>query len=860
MSNINELPVYRQRERIVQELQNHQVIIVESPTGSGKTTGLPVILHEAGYAKNGIIGVTQPRRIAAVSVSEYIAKSFNTTVPGKVGYKMRFEDHTVPETEIKIMTDGILLQELKADEFLSRYSVIMVDEAHERSLNIDFILGLLKEILRHRRDFKVIVSSATINPHVFSDYFGDAPIVHIDSSPYPVELVYSPLPPRAGEEALQEMITRLVVARVRKKDPGDILVFLSGEKPIKDTIEMLESSPVAKTLHILPLYGRLTKEEQERVFDPPPKGKTKVVISTNIAETSVTIDGITTVIDSGLSKVNFYNPRTFTSSLVEGPISRASCDQRTGRAGRTAPGICYRLYEKRDYEHRDRFTLEEIYRTDLSEVVLRMAELGIEDFESFDFISPPGKPGIIGAVDTLMLLDALTRERQLTRVGMMMVDFPLLPRHSRILVEAIYRYPSVMEDVLIATSFLTTHTPFSLPPGEEMEARKAHHRLSDPAGDFIAYISLFRNYTALKGKKKQEDFCKANYLDHRTMNEIVNIKHQLEEIVSGFGVPIGSGGSNRDILCAISAGLIQFVCVRTGRGTTFRSLTADQIQIHPGSSMFRESPNFIVAGEIVRTSRMFARSVSPLNRSWLEEINPLLLGLLSGKKGEKPGAERRDSVREAGRKAGSGGHKTPLGSGTENESTSAPRDTTSQILIGGKSFSMEKFKGKKKIAVLPWDELSELIGKNNELPEYQNNVRAKIVYGGYEIHPGERLSSLMKIVPFIDPPGDLATPPPGGKNYHAPGELEELCSHLEALLKTARTKKSKSKQLGFVALESDGVGVYWYKVIRSFHTAVDVSLSSLETLADELTKDTPKQLVEAVNGAYRRLNRIFEAY
>ncbi len=844
MSKIAELPVYRQKERILKELESKQVIVVESPTGSGKTTGIPIILHEAGYAKKGVIGVTQPRRIAAVSVSEYIAKTFNTTVPGVVGYKMRFEDQTLPETEIKIMTDGILLQELKADEYLSRYSVIMVDEAHERSLNIDFILGLLKEILRHRRDLKVVISSATINPYLFAEYFDDAPIVHIDSSPFPVEVIYSPLPPRSGEGALQEMITRLVLARIRKKNPGDILVFLSGEKPIKDTIEMLESSPVSKQLHILPLFGRLTKEEQERVFDPPPKGKTKVVVSTNIAETSVTIDGITAVIDSGLSKVNFYNPRTYTSSLVEGPISRASCDQRKGRAGRTAPGICYRLYEKRDYEQRDRFTLEEIYRTDLSEVVLRMAELGIEEFESFDFISPPGKPGIIGAVETLILLEALTRDRQLTRTGMMMVDFPLLPRHSRILVEAIYRYPSVLDEVLIATSFLTTHTPFALPPGEEMEARKAHHRLSDPAGDFIAYISLFRTYTALKGRKKQESFCNSNYLDHRTMNEIVNIKNQLEEIVASFGVPIGSGGSTRDILCAISAGLIQFVCVRTGRGTTFRSLTADQIQIHPGSCMFRETPNFIVAGEIVRTSRMFARSVSPLNRSWLEDIHPLLLGLLSGKKGKPEKSGRGRSV--SGRNS----------AGQEKRE----RDTTWEIRIGGRNFQMEKYKGKKKIAVLPWEEVSQLIGKNNELPEYQDNVRAKIVYGGFEIHPGERLSSILKILPFIDPPKDLASPPPGGKNYSAGEEIEELCDKLQTLLKTAKIRKKKSRQLGFVALDTDGVGVYWFKVIRSFHTAVDVSLSSLESLVDELTDDTPKELLEEVNNAYRRLNTIFEAY
>lgn len=835
----SELPVYQQKAKILSELEKHQAIVVESPTGSGKTTQLPLILHEAGYSRRGVIGVTQPRRIAAVSVCDYIAEQLGDTVPGIAGYKMRFEDETRPSTSIKIMTDGILLQELKADRTLSKYSVIMVDEAHERSLNIDFILGLLKEIMKERSDLKVIISSATINPKLFSDYFEDAPIVHIDSGAYPVDIRYSPLSHRPRPEELSEAIAHIVSAHVKKKQKGDVLVFLSGEKQIRDTMEAIQSSSVSKKIHLLPLYGRLTKEEQERVFDPAPRGKTKVVVSTNIAETSVTIDGITCVIDSGLSKTNFYNPRTYTSSLVEGPISKASCDQRKGRAGRTQPGSCYRLYEKRDYEHRDPFTLEEIYRTDLSEVVLRMAELGIEDFESFDFISTPGKAGIIAAVETLQLLDALTPDRQLTRTGMMMTDFPLIPRLSRILVEAIFRYPSVLEDVIIATSFLTTHNPYALPPGEEMEARKAHHKLADPAGDFIAYISLFRRFTAIAGKKKRESFCKDFYLDYRTMTEIVNIKEQLEEIVGSYGVPISTGGSTKDILCAISSGLIQFVCVRSGKGI-YQSLTADRIQIHPGSSLFRESPSFIVAGEIVRTSRMFARSVSPLNRSWLDEISPALNALISSGKGKKAKGKAQPEDRK-------------------KEQKEKKRDTTWTIRIGDRNFTLEPFKGKKKIAVLPWDEISSLVNKSDELPVIHQNVRAKIVYGGFEIHPGERLSSLLKIIPYINPPVDLSHKAPGGKNYRAADELNALCSKLDFILQTAKSKK-KSKQLGFVTLDTDGVGTYWFKVIRSFHTAVDVSLSSLEALADELRDDSPKDLIDKVSKSYRRLTSIFESY
>ena len=349
----HELPVYQQKDRILEALSRHQVIVVESPTGSGKTTQLPIILHEAGYSRGGMIGVTQPRRIAAISVSEFQARQLGTRVPGLVGYKMRFEDRTNAETKIKIMTDGILLQEMKLDPGLSKYSVLMVDEAHERSLNIDFILGLVKRVLEARPEFKVIVSSATINAEVFSEYFGQCPIVKIETPMYPVTVVYDPAQAApedegsrfAAEDALQAKIEEIVGRIVGEGREGDILVFLPGEKAIKDCMKRLAFGPVGDRLHVIPLYARLGKDEQERVFEVPPPGKTKVVISTNIAETSLTIDGITSVIDSGLAKLNYYNPKSFTSSLIETPISKASCNQRKGRAGRTRPGVCYRLYE-----------------------------------------------------------------------------------------------------------------------------------------------------------------------------------------------------------------------------------------------------------------------------------------------------------------------------------------------------------------------------------------------------------------------------------------------------------------------------------------------------------------------------------
>ena len=693
------LPVYEQREKILAALTSHQVIVVESPTGSGKTTQIPLILHEAGYTRKGMVGVTQPRRIAAVSVSQFIARQIKTEIPRIVGYTMRFEDKTDDETVIKIMTDGILLQELKSDRFLSRYSVLMVDEAHERSLNIDFILGMLKGILAARPEFRVIVSSATINVEVFSEYFNSCPVVSIDAPMYPVEVIYAPPEVEGDTESLQARILDIVAGIMKRKQPGDILIFLPGELSIKDCVKMLADNDREEELALLPLYGRLSHEDQSRVFDDFP-GKRKVIVATNIAETSITIDGVVYVIDTGLGKVNFYSPRTFTESLIEVPVSKASCNQRRGRAGRTAPGVCYRLYTRKDLEARPMYTMEEILRTDLSEVVLRMAELGIQDFESFDFLSPPGQDGIRSAVETLRLLDALDDQRLLTETGRMMCTFPILPKHARMIVEAIRAYPSVIAEVIIAATFLSVHSPFLLPAGEELEARRAHHTFHDPLGDFVSYQRIFEAFIRSGNRAR---FCDSHYLDQRTMNEIANIKGQLEEIVSALGVPIGSGGPWDDFLCAVSRGLIQFVCERTGKGI-YRSLTADRIQIHPGSLMFRENPPYIVAGEVVRTSRMYARSVSPLKKSMLARISPLLQSAFA--KGDAPAEDHRE----------------------------APRDFTNQIRIGSQAFPVKTIKGGRKMVILDWQKLRPLLKEisPSSLPAYKN-LRGSILWDGREI-------------------------------------------------------------------------------------------------------------------------------
>ena len=499
------LPVYLHRQEILDGLAQNQVIIVESPTGSGKTTQIPLILHEAGYADALQVGITQPRRIATLSVSEFIKKQVGKD-DDFVGYKMRFEDTTGPNTRIKVMTDGILLMELKADPLLKNYSVILVDEAHERSLNIDFILGLLKSVMRERPEFKVIISSATINTKIFSEFFDNAPIVSIDARIYPVEVIYRPLE-RESLDFQVEAITKIVMTEAKKKS-GDILVFMSGEFDITNTVNALIMADPDKLLEIYPLFGRLSKEEQESVFNDTSPGKTKVVVATNIAETSVTIDGISTVIDCGIAKINFYNQKDFTTSLVPLPTSRSSSEQRKGRAGRTGPGVCYRLYSEDDYKSRLPYGTEEILRTDLSEVVLRMSDLSIYDYEHFPFITRPKHSAISSAEQTLRFIGAIDEYRRLTTIGSLMCRFPLLPRHSRVIVEAMMNHIDVLEEVLVAVSFLSTKTPFLFIPGEEELSRAAHKRFNTTDyGDFVSYLQIFRQYTANTTKEAKQKFC-----------------------------------------------------------------------------------------------------------------------------------------------------------------------------------------------------------------------------------------------------------------------------------------------------------------------------------------------------------------
>ena len=717
IQNYRELPVYRHRGQIIAALQQKQILIVESPTGSGKTTQLPLILHHSGYTEHGVIGITQPRRIATLSVCDFIAQQLGGPADF-VAYKMRFEDATSHETRIKLMTDGTLLQELKHDPLLQRYSLLMVDEAHERSLTIDFILGLLKDLLPKRPEFRLLVSSATIRTEAFSQYFGKAPIISIQAESFPVQVIYRPInlpsnlpsnllpnqeaknqtrhknqeksgktghkipknvapdqksnkEPCKPTNPIEEQAAQIcaLILQLEAEQQGDVLVFLPGEANIKACLAALLPYEKAYGLYVLPLYARLGKEEQQRIFEAAPFSARhqrpchKVILATNIAETSLTIDGVTLVIDTGLAKLSHFDSYSQHAELRECSISRASAEQRKGRAGRTAPGRCYRLYSRATYHAMRPYTQEEIQRTDLSEVILRMAELDILNFEEFDFLTKPSRSEIRNAVHNLVQLGAIhPKSHKLTEIGEQMCYFPLLPRHSRILVEAVRIGPQAIHPACVIVAFLSCNSPFLLPHGQEREAREAQRFFTGHYGDFELYLCIFSHYSAIQGEREQ--FCKRYFLDAHVMYELKRVVDQLKEILQNCppfaGVPIPetfpepslllqgkrhhkhskspihktAESSNlasirEDYMRAALAGLQGGLCTiqegsRSRRKPVYRSLSVRNIIIHPGSSLFGKLPKYVLAAEIVRTSQTYARSASLLEAQWIDNFDPYL--------------------------------------------------------------------------------------------------------------------------------------------------------------------------------------------------------------------------------------------
>ncbi|UER67968.1 ATP-dependent RNA helicase [Borrelia sp. BU AG58] len=825
------LPIYKYKDELILLLRSNSVLIVESPTGSGKTTQIPRIIYEAGFAKVGRIGITQPRRIATVSIAEYIARHIGVELGEEVGYKIRFQDVVSPKTKIKLMTDGVLLQELKKDTLLYEYDVIIIDEAHERSLNIDFILGLIKDILSKRSDFKVIISSATINTQIFSNYFNNAPILNIETITYPVQIIYNP-PLLNTSKGMILKIKEIVGNIIKDRQEGDILIFLSGEKEIKETIKELHDLNLKKDLIILPLYGRMAKEAQEQIFMPTPKNRRKIIVSTNIAETSITIENIKIVIDSGKVKTNKFQMKTHTYSLQEVPISKSSATQRAGRAGRLSKGTCYRLYRRDEYQLRDEYQKEEIYRTDLSEVVLRMADIGIKNFTKFDFISRPSIKSIQTASDILKSLDAINNKNELTEIGKYMIIFPLVPIHSRALVEAMINYQQAIYPTTIGLAFLSTSGIFLLPQDKEIEARQAHLKYKNPLGDLIGFIKIFEDY---KKASNKEDFAKENYLDLQGLEEIVNVQKQLENIVSSFNIPIirkPEIDNGEGYLKSIMRGMKDYICFKTSRNK-YKTIKAQNVVIHPGSLINTDSVRYFVAGEIIETSKRYARSIGVLKKEWIDDVGV-------DENMRKSHSQENKTLNKA--------HK-PLPKKEEKPLTEK------EVFIGGKKFSVQNENNIRYIE-LSLEEARELVlkGLTNAEEQMTKKIHFKLTHKDLIIFKSKKLIEIINIVANMGPDWTLVE-----KYENTNVNINEVLLIKDILERTMHfVKHPNKKSVLFLSLRYDHSDNFWLKPQKSFIIAIEESMDSIKSLIDNQSHINKLSTIKkTINKIYKKLNVFF---
>src|SRR5262245_13541400 len=584
----DDLPIAQHRDEIRRAIEQHPVVIVCGETGSGKTTQLPKICLEAGRGVAGVIGHTQPRRIAARAVAARIAEEL-ATAPGQlVGYKLRFQDRTRAEGLIKLMTDGILLAETQGDRFLDSYDTIIVDEAHERSLNIDFLLGYLKWLLPRRPDLKLIITSATIDPERFSKHFGDAPIINVSGRSYPVEIRYREVElDEEDETAVDEQAAILsAVDELWAEQAGDILVFLSGEREIRETAESLRKHH-PQNCEVLPLYSRLSQEEQQRVFKP--SGRRRVVLATNVAETSLTVPGIRAVIDTGVARISRYSHRSRLQRLPIEKISQASANQRSGRCGRVAAGIAIRLYSEEDYKARPAFTEPEIQRTNLAAVILQMHALKLGDIEAFPFVEPPDGRYIRDGQRTLRELGALSEEGQLTDIGRRLAKLPLDPRLGRILLAGAEEH--CLEEVAVIASALSVPDPRDRPADKQTQADQKHAPLRDEQSDFLSLLKLWAEYDKQRGqlsRAKLRAWCKENFLSYLRLTEWHDVHGQVMEVVKGeLALKLNAQpGQYASIHRALLTGLLSQIANRREQGE-YLGANGSKIFIHPGSGQFK---------------------------------------------------------------------------------------------------------------------------------------------------------------------------------------------------------------------------------------------------------------------------------
>ncbi|KMS74464.1 ATP-dependent helicase [Streptomyces viridochromogenes] len=630
-----QLPVSQKKDEIAAAIRDHQVVIVAGETGSGKTTQIPKICVELGRGLRGMIGHTQPRRIAARTVAERVAEELDTPLGETVGWKVRFTDQVNPDsTFIKLMTDGILLAEIQTDRELRAYDTIIIDEAHERSLNIDFLLGYLAQLLPKRPDLKVVITSATIDPERFSRHFGDAPIIEVSGRTYPVEVRYRPLLEEDSEDADRDQITAIcdAVEELQCEGKGDILVFLSGEREIRDTADALEKKKYRFT-EVLPLYARLSHAEQHRVFQPH-TGR-RIVLATNVAETSLTVPGIKYVIDPGFARISRYSHRTKVQRLPIEPISQASANQRKGRCGRTSDGVCIRLYSEDDFVARPEFTDAEILRTNLASVILQMTAAGLGDIEKFPFIDPPDHRNIRDGVQLLQELNALDPaqkdpRKRLTETGRKLAQLPVDPRLARMVLEADKN--GCVREVMVIAAALSIQDPRERPADKQTQADQQHARFKDETSDFLAYLNLWRYVREQQKERGSSSFrrmCKQEYLNFLRIREWQDIYTQLRTVAKQMGIHLNEEDAPDDrIHLSLLAGLLSHIGmkdVKDGAKNEYLGARSAKFAVFPGSALFKKPPRFVMSAELVETSRLWARVNAKIEPEWVEPLAGHLL-------------------------------------------------------------------------------------------------------------------------------------------------------------------------------------------------------------------------------------------
>ena len=616
-----DLPVSARRDDIAEAIRDHQVVIVAGETGSGKTTQLPKILLELGRGITGQIGHTQPRRIAARAVADRVAEELGVEVGGAVGYQVRFTDHSSDSTLVKVMTDGILLAEIANDRLLERYDTIVIDEAHERSLTIDFLLGYLKEILPRRPDLRIVVTSATIDTARFSEHFGGAPVVEVSGRTFPVEIRYEPFGVADDDDRDQVQAICDAVSSLQSQGPGDILVFLSGEREIRDTADALQGMKLRDT-EILALFARLSAAEQHRVFEQH-TGR-RVVLATNVAETSLTVPGIRYVVDPGTARISRYSARLKVQRLPIEAISQASANQRSGRCGRVADGIAVRLYASEDFLARPEFTEPEILRTNLASVILQMTSLGLGDIAGFPFVEPPDSRQIKDGIDLLRELGSLEPgdELRLTAIGRRLARLPLDPRLGRMVIEA--EKQGCVAELLVIASALSIQDPRDRPSDKKAQADQQHARFVDPTSDFLAFLGLWKYLRDQQKERSSSAFrrmCREEFLHYLRVREWQDVHSQLRQACKELGIEIGSGTADPAVVHrALLAGLLSHIGSYDPVRRDYLGARGARWSIHPGSPLSRKPPQFAMAGELVETSRLFGRVVARVDPESIESV------------------------------------------------------------------------------------------------------------------------------------------------------------------------------------------------------------------------------------------------